>query len=213
VAAAEATVVAVVLPAPPTFLDEDEDGWSKPPHFETPDDARYVIPAARFRSPSFNSGRDRRLNGKNEILHAHFCDEQRDLNDRVESADNRKWRERILHGWRPPPDESWRSGNPHLHQQKRRRRRRAPPTSKPPQSWSEGVSPRPGAASSGTEESDRHEIGYTDAFAFLDDGDPDGESNAFKVSGSNRNAGLTCGLSSTTATGGNADISINGWRF
>ena len=212
VAATEATVVAVVLPAPPTFLDEDEDGWSKPPHFENPDDAKYVIPAARFRSPSFDSGRDRRLNGKPEILHAHYCDEQSDLNDRVESADNRKWRERILRGWRPPPDESWRRNNPHVRRQKRRRRRRAPPTSRPPQSWSEGVSPRPGAASSGTKRMNEREIGYIDAFAFLD-GNPDAESNAFNVSGNSRNAGLTCGLTSTTATGGNADISVNGWSF
>ena len=56
------------------------------------------------------------------------------------------------------------------------------------------------------------EIGYIDAFAFLD-GNPDAESNAFNVSGNSRNAGLTCGLNSTSATSGNPDFSVNERNF
>jgi hypothetical protein len=54
----------------------------------------------------------------------------------------------------------------------------------------------------------QREIGYTDAFAFLD-GDPDGETDAFNSSGNSRNVGLTCDPISLTATSGNKDTSVN----
>ena len=56
------------------------------------------------------------------------------------------------------------------------------------------------------------EIGYIDAFAFLD-GNPDGETNAFNSSGNSRNAGLTCDPISSTATSGNEDFSVNERNF